>query len=207
MSQLHFTRGVMHLPSAPLRVRAASLLGALVVVATSALAGTSTAHNPSVVFTTPGTKTVTLKACNTTYWWLPPSCATKTLTVTVLDPTPSILDASVSPGELPIPQSFHLAATGTGRPPLSYSWRVLDASLVTVATLPGSTTDWSTASASAGAYSVVLDLTNGAGTTVSSLPMPIVVDADPRIFWSGFEDVPSPDPRQWDVMVSDLPPG
>src|SRR5947208_13777351 len=58
---------------------------------TAAWAGTSTAENPAVTFATPGTKQVTLQACNAG------GCTTKTLTVVVLDPLPKILSSSTPP--------------------------------------------------------------------------------------------------------------
>src|ERR1700676_5207400 len=98
--------------------------------------GGSTAQNPTVVFTTAGPKAVTLTVCNQAG-----ECSSVTHTALVLDPRPAVTGFSVTPARLEERQSVLLDATGTGQPPLSYSWRLLHNAVV-IGTLFGAHVTW-----------------------------------------------------------------
>jgi len=78
--------------------------------------GSATSSSPVVTFTTPGTKTVTLKVCNSA------GCSTVTRTVTVLDPVPGISSLSGPSAVGTSEGSVTFSAVATGRPPLTYQW-------------------------------------------------------------------------------------
>jgi hypothetical protein len=88
-----------------------------------------------------------------------------------------------------VPQggTVSFTATGTGKPPLTFRWRVV--SLATgnaVATLLGATMDWVVVDPP-GAYNVFLDLSNSAGS-MTPLPTAVIVEVSPSfIFGDGFE--------------------
>ena len=70
-------------------------------------------------FTSPGTKTVTLAATNTS------GTGNKTLNVTVLDPAPALSGITVTPASPLVCQPVTLRADNvTGRPPLTFQWKV-----------------------------------------------------------------------------------
>ena len=148
--------------------------------AAAAFAGTSTAPTPVVTFSTPGTKQVTLQACNNG------SCDTIVRTVTVLDPMPAVTSLGASPSPAMTGDVVHLNGAGTGQPPLTFSWRILDVLGTQIATSSGPSADWS-ANVPPGVYSVYLDLGNAHGTQT---PLPAVVTVLPSasyIFSDGFE--------------------
>jgi PKD repeat protein len=152
----------------------------LLVCAGASLAGTSTSPNPVVTFVSPGPKQVQLRVCNAN------GCTTITKTVSVLDPRPVVTALSVSPATVPQGGTTRFTATGTGKPPLTFRWRVVRSTTgVTVATLFGATVDW-TASAAPGTYNVFLDLVNAAGSQTPP-PRVLTVTAGPLIFADGFE--------------------
>src|SRR5690348_1525349 len=62
------------------------------------LAGTSSQRDPTAVFATPGTKTVTLTVCRSG------ACSTTTKTVRVLDPAPVLSFAAVQPATAEVGQ-------------------------------------------------------------------------------------------------------
>lgn len=77
---------------------------------------TSTSQNLSVIFSTPGQKTVTLKTCNSG------GCTTITKTVTVLDPAP-VAGPIIGPAKIGLSNGpVTYTATSSGRPPLSTRW-------------------------------------------------------------------------------------
>jgi hypothetical protein len=168
--------------------QARALVGALAALclAAPALAGTSTDPSPEVVFDSTGFKTVTLSVCNGT------QCTQTTQTVHVYDPTPVIITSVVMTPLVQVPTSVQFFGEGTGKPALTYRWhvqRVFACTAVEVATLNGASVFWSTAGLPAGSYAAVLDLTNGNGTTVSSLAQPFTVTPDPAtLLDDGFED-------------------
>ena len=138
--------------------------GALLILSAPALwAGTSNQQNPTTVFTTPGIKPVTLHVCNG------PSCTTVTKYVEVLNPLPVPLSTIVAPTTAEVGQLVFLSGTGTGKPPLSYSWLV-SAGGAPFLGLPGAATWWNTAGMPVGGYLLSLRIQNSVGT-VTSLPV------------------------------------
>jgi hypothetical protein len=149
--------------------------------AAAASAGTSTATNPVVTFTTPGTKQVSLQACN------PGGCNTVVRSVPVLDPMPAVSLLTASPETVDVAGVVHLAGAGTGIPPLTYGWRIVNAAGGQVAALSGPAVDWS-ANVPPGSYSVYLDLGNVHGTaTPAPAAVTVVVPVPQMIFSDGFE--------------------
>jgi len=150
--------------SAQSRSARSYLAGALLILSAPALwAGTSSQQNPKAVFTTHGLKPVTLEVCNG------PSCTTVTKYVEVLNPMPLPLTAIVAPTTAEVGQLVFLTGTGSGKPPLSYSWLV-SAGGPPFLGLPGATTWWNTAGMPVGGYLLSLRIQNSVGT-VTSLPV------------------------------------
>lgn len=137
---------------------------------------TSTARNPSFQFSTPGQHQVTLTVCNKT------ACDTVTKTVTVLDPKPSVTSAAGMP-TAEVGQLVPLSGEGKGKPPLSYSWRVLQGATV-IRELAGARPFWDTAGLAPGVYTAVLTIQNAYGTA-ESLPVTItLVPGQPSDFYT-----------------------
>lgn len=130
---------------------------------------TSTAQHPVLQFSTPGQHQVTLTVCN----WN--ACDTVTKTITVLDPKPSVTSALAMPA-VEVGQLVPLTGTGKGKPPLAYSWRVLQGAAV-VRELSGATPHWDTAGLAPGAYTAVFRIQNAHGTAESA-PVPIALVAE-----------------------------
>src|SRR6185369_1176335 len=135
----------------------------------AAWASTSTLQNPSVVFTTPGTKQVSLTACNGAL------CSSSNQSISVLDPNPLITGALVSVTAAEVGQLVHLNGTGTGKPPLSFLWQVTPVASPAF-TIPGASPWWDTTGLAPGIYTVGLSLSNGSGTVVS-LPSVVTLSA------------------------------
>jgi hypothetical protein len=133
--------------------------------ALGAQTGGSSAQNPTWVFSTPGPQSVSLTVCNAA------GCETTTRTVVVLDPAPAVTSAAASPAAAEVGQMVRLLGTGTGQPPLAFTWLVF-LGPVPVATLPGADVYWSTMDLAPGEYSVVLRVTNAAGAAESA-PLPV----------------------------------
>jgi hypothetical protein len=154
------------------------LAGALLLLlAPTAWAGTSSQQNPSVTFTTPGTKQVTLQVCNAN------GCTSVTQAVTVRNPVPAITAATFSPLLPEAGQLVLLTGAGTGKPPLAFTWQAALTGGSPFASLPGSTAWWNTAGLPAGVYTVSLQAQNGSGT--AALPVPITLaPAAPLDFYS-----------------------
>lgn len=127
---------------------------------------TSAAQNPSHQFLTPGQHQVTQTVCNQT------ACDTVSKMVTVLDPRPSVTSAAGMP-VVEVGQLVPLSGAGKGKPPLSYSWQVLQGTSV-VRELFGTRPFWDTAGLEPGAYTAVLTIRNAHGTA-ESLPVPIAL--------------------------------
>jgi PKD repeat protein len=140
------------------------LAGLLLIAASAAWAGTSTLQNPSVTFATPGSRDVTLQACNAL------GCSSVMKTVTLLDPKPAVSAASFAPLLPEAGQMVRLTAAGTGKPPLAFNWQAL-AGTSPVSNLTGTSVWWNTAGLSAGAYTLSLQIQNGAGTATALLPV------------------------------------
>jgi hypothetical protein len=159
-------------------VRRVFLLG-LVFLLLSAVAHsqqTSTLPSPSVTFSTPGTKQVSLQVCNAG------GCTTVTRSVVVLDPMPKIVSYAFPP-RVGVGQTVTLSASSTGRPPLAHRWSFTNGSTVSVTGNPAS---W-TAPGLPGTYQAQLVVTNADGSA-STTPVPVEV-----VLWS-FSDVP---PTHW----------
>lgn len=145
--------------------------------APDAWAGTSTLQNPSVAFTTPGTKQVSLTACNGSL------CSNFSQNIVVLDPNPAITGTLISVTSAEVGQLVHLSGTGTGKPPLSFLWQVT--SLVAAPfSLSGSSAWWDTTGATPGIYSVGLNLSNGSGTATSGLSLVTLSAATPTDYYT-----------------------
>jgi PKD repeat protein len=138
---------------------------------------TSTARNPTVVFSSPGTKQVTLQACNGA------GCNTLTKSVGVLDPMPHIVSIASLPAIVLVGQSVALSAQSTGRPPLTHRWFITGTT--GNVTMLGNPTVWSTTIPGIGVYLVRLEVQNVDGT-VSSSSFPVTV-LSKGIFADGFE--------------------
>lgn len=153
-------------------------LGLTALLSTPAVyAGTSTQPNPTVVFTSPGQKPVTLQVCNLA------GCTSITKTVTVLDPTPVISSAAVVTPNVESGQLVILSGSGSGKPPLAYTWQIsLGGS--PVLSLSGATAYWNTAGFPAGAYTARLSLQNTAGSVQSSFLPVTVTAARPSDFYT-----------------------
>jgi len=138
---------------------------------------TSVLQNPTFSFSTPGQKQVTLKACNLQ------GCTTITQTLTVLDPTPVITSALVGSSTVEAGQLVKLTGAGHGQPPLTYTWRAMNAAHPEIDVL-GAGTWWNTTGVAPGTYTVVLHLENPAGS-VESTPVSVVVAAPtPKSFYT-----------------------
>ena len=139
--------------------------------------GTSTLSSPTVTFSTPGSKQVTLQVCNAG------GCTTATRTVVVLDPLPKVLSSSI-PTLVGTGQVVTLQDSASGRPPLAHKWIFSSAGPDLVVT--GSPVAW-TAPFFPGDYQAHLEVSNTDGLA-STTPVTVKV----RSFT--FIDVP---PTYW----------
>src|SRR6187549_2156973 len=100
--------------------RAAAFWGGVLLLGSVVQAqSTSNQQNPVQTFSTPGAQQVTLTTCN----WA--GCSTVTKTVNVLNPVPSIVSAVVGVATAEVGQLISLSGSGKGKPPLAYTWRLL----------------------------------------------------------------------------------
>lgn len=127
----------------------------------------STQQNPAYTFSTPGAHQVTLTTCN----WA--GCTTVTKTVNVLNPVPSIVSAVVGVATAEVGQLVSLSGSGKGKPPLAYTWRLLQGTAL-VRQVSGALGWLDTAGLAPGVYAVVLRISNGSGV-VDSLPSALVL--------------------------------
>jgi PKD repeat protein len=139
---------------------------------------TSTAQNPTVTFSSIGTQSVTLKACNAT------GCTTVTKNVTVLDPAPHIVSLTTPPPLAGIGLPITLQDTSTGRPTLTHQW-VFSSSLLPDIMVPGDPATWTPLVP--GNYQAHLEVSNGDGVAKST-PVPV------QVVTFTFADVP---PTYW----------
>ena len=154
---------------------------ALFACATTAFAGTSTAQNPLVTFTSPGTKQVSLQVCNAG------GCHTVVKSVTVLDPMPAVTSFNVSPNFPDQASVVQLSATGSGQPPLAFHWRIVETtSGLQAAELNGATVNW-TVNVPPGLYTVEIYVSNSHGQSAISSAEMIVFLPLGWIFSDGFE--------------------
>jgi len=137
----------------------------------AAWASTSTEPNPTVAFSTPGTKLVNLTVCAGA------ACDSLNQNVVVLDPLPAVTSAGALLSFVEAGQLVRLDGSGTGKPPLDFSWRVtpLTAPAFTVS---GNPAWWDTTGMVSGLYTVALTISNTAGSAVS-LPFLVTVQ-EPR---------------------------
>ena len=138
--------------------------------------GGSTQQNPTVVFTSPGSQTVTLTVCNAEG-----QCSSQTQTVAVLDPRPAVTSATVTPPQVALGQSVLLDAAATGKPPLSFSWQVLHNGVV-VAAVFGAHASWSSAGAAPGTYSASLAVANAYGSAGAAAVFSVAPAAGARFY-------------------------
>ncbi len=139
-------------------------------------AASTTLTNPTVVFTSAGTKQVSLQACNAA------GCDTETKSVSVLDPIPTIVSAVATPGSVQVGELLRLSGAGTGAPPLTYTWKVYSG-LDLVATLPGATAWWDTTGSAPGLYTAQLSVGNSFTTVLSAiLPLTVQTYTPPNFF-------------------------
>jgi PKD repeat protein len=149
--------------------RTAAWWGGVLLLGSAALPAqtTSNQQNPAATFATPGTKQVTLTTCN----WA--GCTTVTKTVAVLDPAPSIVSAVVGAATAEVGQLVPLSGSGKGKPPLVYTWRLLQGATL-VRQVSGAQAWLDTKGLTPGAYSVLLRLSNASGV-IDSLPAPLTL--------------------------------
>jgi hypothetical protein len=133
--------------------------------------------NPTVTFSTPGSKLVTLQVCNAG------GCTTAMQTVVVLDPMPKILSSSM-PTLVGTGQTVSLQDTASGRPPMTHRWIFSSLGLDLVVT--GSPAAW-TAPLLPGDYQAHLEVSNTDGlasTTPATVKVRSYTFADvPPTYW------------------------
>lgn len=159
-----------------LRVPLAPFVG-LLLFAAPLLGASSTDQNPSVTFSSPGTKQVSLQVCNVS------GCNTLIRQVVVLNPMPQIISIASIPPIVLTSQSITLSAQTAGRPPLTHRWRItgIPGSL----TLTGNPVSWNPSTPGIGIFLIQLEVENVDGL-VSSLPINVNVLSG-LIFADGFE--------------------
>lgn len=141
--------------------------------------GVSSSPNPTVSFSTPGAKQVSLTVCNAGG-----DCSRVTKSVVVLDPKPHIMGMNSLPPVVGTRQSFTLSALTTGRPALTYRWVWTGTSSLTMA---GNPVVWNAATPGVGSYQVHIEVQNSDGSALSA-PVPV------QVVRMTFADVP---PSQW----------
>jgi PKD repeat protein len=144
-------------------------LGSAWPAAAAVAPGTSTAQSPRAIFATPGAKQVTLKVCNLG------GCTMVTKTVTVLDPKPVIDQALIDGASFVAGQLVRLSGAAHGRPPLTYTWKVVSSG--PEVDLSGAAPWLNTSAMAAGAYLISLVVQNADGMA-SSTPVPVSVAVD-----------------------------
>ena len=154
-------------------------MSALLISSAAMAQSTSTQQNPTVAFSTPGSKQVTLKVCTAAGL-----CNTVTKTVVVLDPRPQIVSLSIPP-LVGTAQTVSLSAQTTGRPALSHTWTIAgpQGNLV----LTGNPASWNAQTPGIGVYQVTLRAQNTDGSFTSA---PVTVSVE----LMSFADVP---PTYW----------
>ncbi len=150
------------------------LAGALLFSSAPAVwAGTSTQQSPVVTFVTPGPKDVTLQSCNFV------GCTTVRQTITLLDPRPAVSSMSFSPLLPEAGQIVLLTGAGTGKPPLAFNWQAATIGGSPVASASGASAWLNTSGVPPGAYTVSLQIQNGAGS--ASLQIPLTLAAASKL--------------------------
>ena len=127
---------------------------------------TSTVRNPSHVYTTPGAKTVRLRATNVTGT----TTTTQVVGVSLAPPVASFTFAPASPSILD-PVVFTNTSTGAD---LSYRWDFGDGTSATTANASHTYED-------AGVYTVVLTVTNGGGDSRAQRTVSVSLPPPPKV--------------------------
>ena len=130
---------------------------------------------PTVRFTTPGPKTVTLTVCNAR------GCSSIARRLTVLDPAPAIAAFSVAPPRAEIGATLLLEASATGQPSLAFSWQVLRGGALE-AVFSGPSAAWSTAGSPPGLHTVRLIVSNASGSAGAAQDVLLVPAEGSRFF-------------------------
>lgn len=149
----------------------------LVALAAPLLAQTSNEQNPVQMFSTPGPQEVTLTVCNSG------GCSQVTRTVQVLDPRPAVVSAATNPVTVEAGQLVPLSGSGTGKPPLTYTWRVLNGTNL-VMEIPGALAWWNTRGIAPGTYTLALRVQNAFGVAESTLKTVTVVPQKSTDFYT-----------------------
>jgi len=140
---------------------------------------TTTVPNPTVLFSTPGPRSIKLRVCDPQN-----RCSEITRVVTVLDPKPALLFLTI-PAIVGSAELGRFTASATGKPPLLYDWIVSPPVAAPPVRLSGPSVTWSPNTL--GSHTVVFSLRNGFGTVA---PAPAAVTVVP----STFADVPAASP-------------
>lgn len=141
--------------------------------------GTSTSPNPTAAFSSPGTKQVTLQACNAS------GCTSIAKPVVVFDPLPGIVSLDSVPSVVGAGQVVSFSAQTTGRPSLTHRWMVSGSTGNLL--LTGNPVQWDTGTPGIGTYEVRLEVVNTDGSVLSD---PVAVN----VARMTFGDVP---PTYW----------
>lgn len=152
-------------------------MAAMAAPVSPAAAQTSNERNPVQLFATPGPHDVTLTVCNSG------GCNQVTKTVQVLDPRPAVVSAAVGPVTVEAGQLVPLSGSGTGRPPLTYTWRVFQGANL-VKEIPGALAWWNTRGVAPGTYTLALRIQNASGTAESTLKTVTVVPQQSTDFYT-----------------------
>jgi len=125
--------------------------------------GASSAQSPQqVVFTTTGTKTVSLQINGNT-----DPLKAATVPIEVIEPVPAIGNISIVPTSPQVCQHVSFAGVNvTGKPALGYLWEVLDGSDTPLPGVSGTqaTFNWDTSTSTAGSYKIRLTVSNATST-------------------------------------------
>jgi PKD repeat protein len=133
---------------------------------------TAGVRNPVISFATKGDKLVSLQAFNSA------GNNTVTKTVSVLDPTPVVTSVSLVPAAPVTCSQVTWTANGlAGKPPLSASWEIRDATNALVKSGTGNPFLWDTSTGLTGTspYTGTVTVSNGAGPSASSSSQPITL--------------------------------
>ncbi len=132
-------------------------------------ASSASCQPPPVVFSRPGPKRVTLTVCAGTL------CNSTSKTLDVLEPRPRILRVDPHPPTAYTDETVTLEADATGRPPLSFSWKLPDGT-----SLSGNPGDVPPGRLSPPAATIRLTVANAAGSASRTFA-PKILSPAPRI--------------------------
>lgn len=148
-----------------------------------AVPGTSTLRDPTVAFTSVGSKQVTLIATNAAG----PSPNTAVATLNVVNPAPSVASVVPDVTNALVCSKVTFSATGaTGQTPLTFAWEVKDTALSVVATGTGNPFAWDIPSAQPpSAYTATVSVNNAVGPPALATSVPVTVAALPPLAFNG----------------------